>query len=84
MRRTYHADCALAMLSSSLTHSMPGRKKSYVVHEEHERSIRPETQAEMRRCDAVEFYSGVLHWDRGRPTRSEREARAPHTGGDRT
>jgi hypothetical protein len=33
------------------------RKKSYVVHEEHERFIRPETLAEMRVFAAVEFYS---------------------------
>ena len=33
------------------------RRKCYVVHEEHERSISPETLAEMREFEAVEFYS---------------------------
>jgi len=33
------------------------RRKRYVVHEEHERFIRPETLAEMREFEAVEFYS---------------------------
>ena len=33
------------------------RSKRYLVHEEHERSIRAETLAEMRQYEAVEFYS---------------------------
>ena len=33
------------------------RRRRYVVHEEHERFIRPETLAEMREYEAVEFYS---------------------------
>jgi hypothetical protein len=33
------------------------RRKRYVVHEEHERFIRPETLAEMREYEAIEFYS---------------------------
>jgi hypothetical protein len=33
------------------------RRKRYVVHEEHEQVIRPETLAEMREYEAVEFYS---------------------------
>lgn len=33
------------------------RRKRYVVHEEHEQFIRPETLAEMREYGAVEFYS---------------------------
>ena len=33
------------------------RSKRYVIHEEHEQFIRPETLAEMREYEAVEFYS---------------------------
>ena len=33
------------------------RRRRYVVHEEHEQFIRPETLAEMREYEAVEFYS---------------------------
>src|SRR5438477_11983393 len=33
------------------------RTKRYVVHEEHEQFIRPETLAEMREYEAIEFYS---------------------------
>lgn len=33
------------------------RRKRYVVHEEHEQFIRPETLAEMHEYEAVEFYS---------------------------
>lgn len=33
------------------------RRKRYVIHEEHERFIRPETLAEMREYEVVEFYS---------------------------
>ena len=33
------------------------RRKRYVVHEEHEQFIRPETLAEMREHQAIEFYS---------------------------
>ena len=33
------------------------RRRRYVVHEEHERFIRPETLVEMREYEAVEFYS---------------------------
>lgn len=33
------------------------RRKRYVVHKEHERFVRPETLAEMREFEAVEFYS---------------------------
>ena len=33
------------------------RRKRYVVHEEHEQFIRPETRLEMREYEAVEFYS---------------------------
>ena len=33
------------------------RRKRYVIHEEHEQFIRPETLAEMREYEAVEFYS---------------------------
>ena len=33
------------------------RRKRYVVHEEHEQFIRPETLAEMREYEAIEFYS---------------------------
>lgn len=33
------------------------RRKRYLVHEEHERFIRPETLAEMREYEIVEFYS---------------------------
>ena len=33
------------------------RAKRYVIHEEQERFIRPETLAEMREYEAVEFYS---------------------------
>lgn len=33
------------------------RRKRYVVHEEHEQFIRPETLAEMGEYEAVEFYS---------------------------
>ena len=32
------------------------RRKRYVVHEEHERFIRPETLAEMREYEVIEFY----------------------------
>ena len=32
------------------------RRKRYVVHEEHERFIRPETLAEMREYKVIEFY----------------------------
>ena len=32
------------------------RRKRYVVHEEHEQFIRPETLAEMREYEAIEFY----------------------------
>ena len=34
------------------------RRKRYVVHEEHEQFIRPETLASMREYEAIEFYSG--------------------------
>ena len=33
------------------------RRRRYVIHEEHERFIRPETLAEMREYEAIEFYS---------------------------
>jgi hypothetical protein len=33
------------------------RRKRYVVHAEHEQFIRPETLAEMRQYEAIEFYS---------------------------
>lgn len=33
------------------------RRKRYVVHEEHERSISPEALAEMREFESLEFYS---------------------------
>ncbi len=33
------------------------RSKRYVVHEEHEQIIRPETLAEMREYEVIEFYS---------------------------
>src|SRR3989441_5664573 len=33
------------------------RSKRYVVHEEHEQFIRPETLAEMREYEVIEFYS---------------------------
>ena len=33
------------------------RRKRYVVHEEHEQFIRPETLAEMREYEVIEFYS---------------------------
>ena len=33
------------------------RRKRYVLHEEHEQFIRPETLAEMREYEAIEFYS---------------------------
>ena len=33
------------------------RRKRYVVHEEHEQFIRPETRAEMREYETIEFYS---------------------------
>lgn len=33
------------------------RRKSYVIHEEHEQFIRPETLAEMREYEVMEFYS---------------------------
>ncbi len=33
------------------------RRKRYGVHEEHERFIRPETLAEMREHEVIEFYS---------------------------
>jgi hypothetical protein len=33
------------------------RRKSYVVHEEHEQFIRPETLAEMCKYEVIEFYS---------------------------
>ena len=33
------------------------RTKRYVVHEEHEQFIRPETLAEMREYEVIEFYS---------------------------
>ena len=33
------------------------RRKRYVVHEEHEQFIRPETLAEMREYETIEFYS---------------------------
>lgn len=33
------------------------RRKRYVVHEEHEQFLRPETLVEMREYEAVEFYS---------------------------
>ena len=36
------------------------RSKRYVVHEEHEQFIRPETLAEMREYEAIEFYSREL------------------------
>jgi hypothetical protein len=33
------------------------RRRRYVIHEEHERLIRPETLAEMREYEVIEFYS---------------------------
>ena len=33
------------------------RRKRFVVHEEHEQFIRPETLAEMRDYEVIEFYS---------------------------
>ena len=33
------------------------RRKRYVIHEEHEQFIRPETLAEIREYEGVEFYS---------------------------
>ena len=33
------------------------RRKRYVVHEEHEQFIRPETLADMREHEVIEFYS---------------------------
>jgi hypothetical protein len=33
------------------------RRKRYVIHEEHEQFIRPETLAEMREYEVIEFYS---------------------------
>src|SRR2546428_1414139 len=33
------------------------RRKRFVVHEEHEQFIRPETLAEMREYEVIEFYS---------------------------
>ena len=33
------------------------RRKRYVVHEEHEQFIRPETLTEMREYEVIEFYS---------------------------
>jgi len=33
------------------------RRKRYVVHEEHEQFIRPETLAEIREYEVIEFYS---------------------------
>jgi len=33
------------------------RRKRYVVHEEHEQFIRPETLVEMREYETIEFYS---------------------------
>src|SRR5436853_4910774 len=33
------------------------RRKRYEVHEEHEQFIRPDTLAEMREYEAIEFYS---------------------------
>jgi transcriptional regulator CtsR len=33
------------------------RRKRYEVHEEHEQFIRPETLAEMRQYEVIEFYS---------------------------
>ena len=33
------------------------RRRRYLVHEEHEQFIRPETLVEMREYEAVEFYS---------------------------
>jgi len=33
------------------------RRKRYVVHEEHEQFIPPETLAEMREYEVIEFYS---------------------------
>jgi len=33
------------------------RRKRYVVHEEHEQFIRPETLAEMREYEVIEFYT---------------------------
>ncbi len=33
------------------------RRKRYIVHEEHEQFIRPETLAEMREYETIEFYS---------------------------
>jgi hypothetical protein len=34
------------------------RSKRYLIHEEHEQFIRPETLAEMREYEVREFYSG--------------------------
>ena len=33
------------------------RRKRYIIHEEHEQFIRPETLAEMREYEVIEFYS---------------------------
>src|SRR2546425_71992 len=33
------------------------RRKRYVIHEEHEQFIRPETLTEMREYEIIEFYS---------------------------
>ena len=33
------------------------RRKRYVIHEEHEQFIRPETLTEMREYEVIEFYS---------------------------
>ena|SRR5437762_1591896 len=67
------------------------RRKRYVVHEEHEHFIRPETLAEMREYETIEFYScerirelsqkGLIHWELRRRIDELRRLRQEHPEG---
>ena len=66
-------------------------RKRYVVHEEHEHFIRPETLAEMREYETIEFYScerirelsqkGLIHWELRRRIDELRRLRQEHPEG---
>ena len=67
------------------------RRKRYVVHEEHEHFIRPETLAEMREYETIEFYScerirelsqkGLIHRELRRRIDELRRLRQEHPEG---
>jgi hypothetical protein len=67
------------------------RRKRYVVHEEHEQFIRPETLAEMCEYEVIEFYSrerirelsqqGLIHQELKRRVDELRRLRQDHPEG---